>query len=372
MREDDSLVEELQQEETNPVEEVIEEVQETDAEIVPETETQPHDESAEDSLEEEEQQEGPGEAIPTEKTTTEEDTTAEQETTAEEEPPVTQESKEIPYHERYYLKYREGKRSTSLDLEGTKAFLQELGFDGGELRQAREGKNCAEGYRNTDKNKNNPMYCSYCGTEIAGVEFFRLPDGRMRCTTCSNTVVKTKAEVEELCQRVITNMDNFFGATIDVPVSIEVTEHRKLKKKVGVPLGTKDSQSLLILGVAINKKQKYSIILENGAPRISLIATFAHELTHIWQYTHWDNKKNFKKCPKSKRLLIYEGMAKWAEIQYLYLIGETNVAKREEYITRNRQDEYGIGFCLYEDQYPLSREAMSCEDTPFTPDRYPL
>lgn len=103
-----------------------------------------------------------------------------------------------------------------------------------------------------------------------------------------------------------------------------------------------------------------------------MIATFAHELTHIWQYTHWDNNKNLKKCPKSKRLLIYEGMAKWAEIQYLYLIGETNVAKREEHFTRNREDEYGIGFRLYEDRYPLSREAMTCEDTPFTPNAYPF
>ena len=250
--------------------------------------------------------------------------------------------------------------------------MQEIGFDGGELRQAREGKNCAENMRNTDKNKNNQMFCSYCGTELSGVEFFRLPDGRMRCNTCSNTVVKSKAEVEALCKRVIENMDSFFGARIDVPVSIEVTDERKLKKKLGIPLDTRDSQSMLILGVAGNKKQKYSIILENGAPRISLIATFAHELTHIWQYTHWDNNKNLKKCPKSKRLLIYEGMAKWVEIQYLYLIGETTVARREEYITRNRQDEYGIGFCLYEDRYPLSREAMFCEETPFTPNSYPF
>lgn len=278
----------------------------------------------------------------------------------------------VPYHERYYLKYREGKRSTALDLDGTKSFLQEIGFDGGELRQAREGKKCAENMRNTDKNKNNQMFCSYCGTELSGVEFFRLPDGRMRCNTCSNTVVKSKAEVEALCKRVIENMDSFFGARIDVPVSIEVTDERKLKKKLGIPLDTRDSQSMLILGVAVNKKQKYSIILENGAPRISLIATFAHELTHIWQYTHWDNNKNLKKCPKSKRLLIYEGMAKWVEIQYLYLVGETNVARREEYITRNRQDEYGIGFCLYEDRYPLSREAMFCEETPFTPNSYPF
>ena len=92
----------------------------------------------------------------------------------------------VPYHERYYLKYREGKRNTVLDLDGTKSFLQEIGFDGGELRQAREGKNCAENMRNTDKNKNNQMFCSYCGTELSGVEFFRLPDGRMRCNTCSD------------------------------------------------------------------------------------------------------------------------------------------------------------------------------------------
>lgn len=277
-----------------------------------------------------------------------------------------------PYHERYYLKYREGKRCTAMDLDETRAFLRSAGFDGGELRRAREGKNCAEEFRNTGKNRNNQMRCSYCGTEIAGVDFYRLPDGRLRCTTCSSTVVKTRAEAAELCERVIANLETFFGASIDVPVSIEVTDERKLKKRLGVPLGTQDSQSILILGVAISKKKKYNIILENGAPRISLIATFAHELTHIWQYTHWDNKKDFKKCSKSNRLLIYEGMAKWAEIQYLYLIGETTVAKREEYITRNRKDAYGIGFCLYEDRYPLSREAMLCEDTPFTSNRYPL
>lgn len=145
-----------------------------------------------------------------------------------------------------------------------------------------------------------------------------------------------------------------------------------LKKKIGVPIGTKDEQSMLILGVAVNKKNKYTILLENGAPRISLVATFAHELTHIWQYTHWDNNKKLKPCPKNNRLIVYEGMAKWAGIQYLYLIGETNVAKREEFITRNRQDEYGVGFCLYEERYPLTREAMTCEETPFVADKYPF
>ena len=332
-------------------------VEETEEEIV----------SVEIPVEEDAEMPVEPETEPTPTSEVQEDAPAEEET----EPKETQKAQQIPYHERYYLRYREGKRSAALDLDGTKAFLQELGFDGGELRQAREGKDRAESFRGNE-GKGNQMRCSYCGAEISGVEFYRLPDGRMRCTTCSSTVVKNKTEMETICRRVLDNLDNFFGATIDVPVDIEVTDERKLKKKLGIPLGTRDSQSILILGVAINKKKKYSIILENGAPRISLIATFAHELTHIWQYTHWDNKKNFKKCPKSKRLLVYEGMAKWVEIQYLYLIGETKVAEREEMITRERQDEYGIGFCLYEDRYPLTREAMSCEETPFTKDCYPL
>ena len=277
-----------------------------------------------------------------------------------------------PYHERYYLRYHDSKRNAPLDLEGTKAFLDSIGFNGGELKQAREGKKNAEIFKSVDKNKNNQMICSYCGTEISGVEFYRMPDGRLRCTTCTNSVVKNEEEIKEIFQRVIENMENFFGATINVPVSIEVLDSKKLKKKLGLQIGTQDGQSILILGVAINKKGKYSMLLENGAPRISLIATFAHELTHIWQYTHWDNQKNFKKCHNSKRLLIYEGMAKWVEIQYLYLVGETNVARREEFITRNRQDEYGMGFRLYEERYPLSRNAMTCDDAPFTSDKYPL
>ena len=277
-----------------------------------------------------------------------------------------------PYNERYYLKYHEGKRTTPLELKATKEFLQQIGFDGGELRQAREGKNYAENLRNTDKSKSNQAYCSYCGTEISGVEFYRLPDGRMRCNTCNNTIVKSKSDVEAIYKRVVSNMESFFGATMDVPISIEIVDEKKLKKKAGVSLDSPDAQSILILGVAINKRGKYSIVLENGAPRISLIATFAHESTHIWQYTHWDNNKQLKKCSKSKRLLIYEGMAKWVEIQYLYLIGETTVAQREEHITRNRKDEYGIGFRLYDEKYPLSRESMTCEETPFTPNSYPF
>lgn len=275
-----------------------------------------------------------------------------------------------PYHERAYLLYGESEVKPSLDLGGTMTFLRDIGFDGGELRQARKGRYYSETNKNTGGT--DALYCSYCGREISGVDYYRLPDGRLRCTNCSRTLVRTQEELREIYNRVIVNLEVFFGATIKVPVGIELLEERKLKKKLKRPISDIDNKSMLILGVAVNRKKEYEIYLENGAPRISVIATFVHELTHIWQYTHWSEGKAFPKLTPPMRLLIYEGMAKWVEIQYLYLIGEQAVAKREEAITRARMDEYGIGFNLYEDKYPLSREAMLCNETPFKTDGYPV
>ena len=278
----------------------------------------------------------------------------------------------LPYHQRAYLLYGGEPEAEALDLDGTIDFLRGLGFDGGELRQAREGKDFSEAMKRRDPGSGNKMTCSYCGSEISGVDYYRMPDGRMRCNTCSRTLVKTKEELSRIYQRILDNLDALFGASINVPVDLAMLDERSLKKKLKRPLSEVDDKSILILGVAVNRKKKYSIYLENGAPRISLIATFAHELTHIWQYTHWTDPKAFPKRKPKEQLLLYEGMAKWAEIQYLYLVGETAVAKREEEFTRSRQDEYGIGFRLYENRYPLSRDAMVCGETPFRTDGYPI
>lgn len=281
----------------------------------------------------------------------------------------TEEKAVKPYHERYYLLYK-NENGKNMDLDGTVNLLKTLGFTGGELRQAREGQETFQTYKDAEEQDKKQMFCSYCGLEISGVEYNRLPDGRLRCTACNNTLVKS--EMQEICDRVKTNMEAFFGASINVPINIEVLEERKLKKKIRSPLSAIDDKSILVLGAAVNEKKGYRVFLENGAPRISVIATFAHELTHIWQYINWDNKKGFKVCSKDRRLLIYEGMAKWAEIQYLYLIGETAVARREEFITRRRDDEYGKGFRMIEDEYPLSYDTVICENSPFNKDEYPI
>ena len=82
----------------------------------------------------------------------------------------------------------------------------------------------------------------------------------------------------------------------------------------------------------------------------------------------WDVKKTYGK----DELEVYEGMAKWVEIQYAYLMGETATAKREEMITRHRQDEYGRGFVKYADKYPLTIGSSVSGKTPFDEPKRPL
>ena len=112
MRDDNSLIEELRQEEAVPVENAIaEQQQETGAEIAFEDDTQMQAEAAEENPEPEAQlQEGVIEDM-----LADENVPQEEAPVTEENSPAEQEDKAVPYHERYYLKYREGKRSTPLD-----------------------------------------------------------------------------------------------------------------------------------------------------------------------------------------------------------------------------------------------------------------
>ncbi len=268
-----------------------------------------------------------------------------------------------PYHERCYLYYGGKEVPQTLDVNGTLAFLTEkLKCDGGELYKARRGKDGSELIR--EAADENCERCSYCGVPITGVDFHRLKDGRNRCTVCSRSLVKSEEELQKIFDSVKSNMEMFFGISFGVPVAVEMVDERTLKRKIRHAIKAPDDKSL-ILGVAVDSKGSYTVYLENGAPRISVISTTVHEMTHIWQYTHWNRKALLAKYGKKGLLEVYEGMAKWTEIQYLYLMGERGVAAREEFITSLRKDEYGRGFLRYLSAYRLSTEPMTFGDTPF-------
>lgn len=275
-------------------------------------------------------------------------------------------SERKPYHERYYLLYGGKSEPECMDYSAAFEYLSEMGLQRNALKQAREGKKIAEFIEATfTPGKPDARYCDFCGTEIYGVEYETLSDGRDRCLHCSRTAVKTESEFRKIFEDVKRNMESFFGIRIDVGIKVEMVNSAKLHKRLGkafIPTPQSDGR---VLGVAIKDKGGYRLMIENGSPRMKSMLTMAHELTHIWQYVNWKDKAICKKYGKKMRLEIYEGMAKWVEIQYAYLINEPATAKREEIYTSIRNDEYGRGFLRYRVNYPFSLGTVITRPTPF-------
>ena len=271
-----------------------------------------------------------------------------------------------PYHKRYYLLYGNDTEPSSLDIMGTLDYLSMLGLENNPLKQTRVGKEISDlAEASFTPGKANSRYCDFCGCEIYGVEYETLADGRERCNNCGRTAIKTGEEFKKIFEDVKRNLESFFGIKINAGIRVEMVNSKKLHKALGktfIPTPKSDGR---VLGVAISDKSGYTLMIENGSPRISSMLTIAHELTHIWQYLNWNNKKIVKKYGKKLRLEVYEGMAKWVEIQYAYLINEPAVAKREEILTAIRRDEYGRGFLRYLANYPFSLGTVVVKNTPF-------
>ena len=348
-----------------------EDVQNETEETVEETTVETVDENTEETVEEtaeETSEEAVEEAVEEATEEAAEEQTEENTDTESSEGEQAEEESKLP-DKRNYLLYGGTDVPEGIDYENTLKFLTEqLKYDGGELRQARMHKDGSAIVKDEEKATE---VCAYCGLPISGVDYYRLPDGRKRCTGCSRSLVKSAEDFNKIFNEILLNMELFFGAVIDVPVSVEMIEERKLKKKISKGL-SKPPKDSLILGVAVEHKGSYTIYVENGIPRASLIATVAHELTHIWQYTHWKRSFIKKRYGAKMSLIVYEGMAMWTEIQYLYHIGEANIAKRSEILTMAREDEYGRGFLLYVDKYPLARETKAFIETPFSAGMEPL
>ena len=278
-----------------------------------------------------------------------------------------------PYHERYYLLYGDVNEPESLSPTGTMDYLAALGFAFNALSQARESKNIAKTIEATYKpGRPDIRYCDFCGTEIYGVEYETLADGRDRCLHCSKTAIKTGEEFKAIFEDVRRNMESFYGIRLNVAVRVEMVNSKTLHKRLGERFVPSPKQDGRVLGVAIKDKNGFSLLVENGSPRMASIMTMAHELTHIWQYVNWNARAIRKKYGKKLELEIYEGMAKWVEVQYAYLINEPALAKRTEIITAYRDDAYGHGFLRYRANYPFSMGTVITGPTPFMDPTNPL
>jgi len=276
------------------------------------------------------------------------------------------------YSESHYLLYGYDKMNSPLNIRDTLKFLSDHCYNKNALEQARTNSNVAAQIEaGNNSSKSDAHFCDFCAVELSGGEYDVLSDGRERCTQCANSAMKTVEQFTRLYENALRNMETFFGIRINVPIRVRMANAKKIAQLCGerfIPTPGYDGR---ILAFAWPRSKKdsdvYTIYVENGAPKIAAVANIVHELTHIWQFINWDVKKIRSHYGRANELKIYEGMAKWAEIQYLLFLNEVSYAKRQEIYTRLRSDAYGLGFIMYadDDRYKLMYRPGYRKNSPF-------
>ena len=255
-----------------------------------------------------------------------------------------------------------------MSLESVLNYLSMHGWSNNDLTKARKRLSLETG--RLDLNAENT--CDFCGVPLSGVSYDRLNDGRIRCNDCSMTAINQLSEFQELFRRSLTMLEDTYNIQIRVAIAVRTTDAKAIAKHVGMVFRPSSQFDSRVLGFAQKKQGRYTLMIENGSPRLAAIDTITHELTHIWQYLNWDDKnirqiysQANKQWSNVARDMVYEGMAMWSAIQMLYVMGEIHYASQQERLTESRKDVYGIGFRLYRRTYDLERNGEIPELTPF-------
>ena len=273
------------------------------------------------------------------------------------------------YQNECFLKFGFDEIDGRIVVEDLFKYLRMHGLADNALTKAR--KSCVFDKSQLDLNAQNQ--CDFCGLPLSAVSYEILNDGRCRCNNCASSAIRTVPEFKEIYFRTLSFMQSVYNIQYHFPIRIQTTDAKKVAKGVGRIFIPSSGQTERVLGYAQSKSGKYSIVIENGAPRLAAIETIVHELTHIWQFVNWNDKQigglyqmAAPSCMALAKDLVFEGMSVWASVQYLYQIGEESFAAEQEAYYASRTDLYGAGFRLYTEQYPLVRDSSLLSVTPFT------
>ncbi len=267
------------------------------------------------------------------------------------------------YKNECYLKFGYEEIDPRLQLESVRSYLRVKGWCNNEFTKARK-------LNLFDENElmlNAEIHCDFCQSPLTGVSYEKLSDGRVRCNECSVSAITSIEEYRAIFRQVIETMESFFDIRIRVPVGLNTADADTIEKSRGYVFSSK-ARDPHRLGYARKRFGKYSIEIENSSPRLMTIMTIVFELTHIWQKTNWNERSILGEYGAGNRIQVYDGMAAWASVQYMYMVGETYFAMKQEAIYMQRNDSVGEGFRYYSQRYPLVKDSSFIVRSPFMSD----
>lgn len=271
-----------------------------------------------------------------------------------------------PYSESFYLLYGFEEVPACVDIDATSDYLNEQGFEDNYLKQARENNNFKKLKWYNYHFEPGVHYCDFCGAPMED-NFDVLDDGRERCPECSKSSIKKLKDFKKLYKKTRKEMEEIFNIKLKTKINIKTCNAKKIAEEMGesfVPTPSFDGRTV---GFAIRGGNGDDIYIENGAPEIESAKTLVHEMTHLWQYENMPDL-----FEKSKDLIACEGMAVWAEAQYLTSRGMNDRAMAYIMCRLSQNNEYGNGLRKYLDKYPIKQNPFVHKGTPFNKTSNPL
>lgn len=223
--------------------------------------------------------------------------------------------------------------------------------------------------------------CDFCGTIVEGEQGHIFNDGRFRCSACGVNAVDKLEDALVIHNDVLEVLRSKFGVEFGLPVKVQFVHASRIAVVKGesfIPTDDFDARSvgLAVAAHSTSSGQQFTIYVENGHSREDTAMTFAHELTHIWQF----EKLDYAQMDEEYGKLLIEGHASWVELSCSLELAkraktgkavknwQKSILKRESDLL-SRQDDYGNGyriildmfgkdgnvFRLLEDMYPAKK-----------------
>ena len=224
----------------------------------------------------------------------------------------------------------------AFDYPATLALLERLAPGGQPPRTADLGGACADLGEAHGQGPDDGR-CDFCARPL-GATYHLLDDGRARCAGCGRDAIDASAEFRALYREVLDHMESDYGVRLPRGVDVQSVSAKTLAAAIGSGFTATPEPDPRAVGLAIlGRNGAHSLLLENGAPRITTVATLVHELTHLWQFSEGIT-------PDDDNRELLEGQARLVEIDYLRRRGAPELAADLEAEARRGDSIYARGY----------------------------
>lgn len=196
--------------------------------------------------------------------------------------------------------------------------------------------------------------CDFCGSPVSS-ENYRYADGRVSCAECYFTAVNDYETIYELEKQARYFIENVMGIKprpkSECPIRLVSAKQLSQKVNKNLKLGKEYNprergifnvqvEETSLFNIMIRQKEKLTIYIESGLPRLEAFGTIVHELTHLWQFDHF---------PKSVDKHWLEGLACWIQYHALQSLVEEKAYSLAQLLALNPDPIYGVGFRMVQE-----------------------